>query len=131
MHLGDNPHSSFYNFLLSPHWVHIVYFEGRYFYQILLQVGAIDWLPHLLVIWCDPKANNFIIRKNILKDWLSSYLLDCKWYLDYPKDCITTSKVAFHKKIEPKFQFILQASITIHIKASKKKGKRKGKEHIK
>jgi hypothetical protein len=41
-----------------------------------------------------------------------------------------TSKVVFHKKIEPEFQFILQASITIQIKAFKKKGKRKGKEHV-
>jgi hypothetical protein len=51
-------------------------------------------------------------------------------YLDYLKDCITTSKVSLYKRIKPEFQFILQASITIWITASKKKGKRKGKNKL-
>ncbi len=86
--------------------------------------------PHLLKIWCDPKADNFIFHKNLLKDWSSLYLLDCRWYLDYPKDCTVTSKATLCERIEPKFQSIIQASITIRIKASKNKSKRKGKEQV-
>ncbi len=64
--------------------------------------------------------------KTFFKDWLSLYLLDCGWYPNYLKDSIATFKVTFHEKIQPNFQFILHASITI--KTSKKKGKRKGKK---
>jgi len=41
-----------------------------------------------------------------------------------------TSKATLYERIEPKFQSIIQASITIRIKASKNKSKRKGKEQV-
>ncbi len=63
--------------------------------------------PHLLKIWCDPKADNSIFYKNLLKNCSSLYLLDCGWYLDCPKDCTVTSKAALCEKIEPKFQSII------------------------
>ncbi len=120
MYLGDNPHFSSCNFLLSPHWVHIVYFErsiSTTFYSELEPLINC----HTSLKFDDPKVDNYIFRKDLFKDQLSSYLLDCRQYLDIPKDCITTCKVAFHTKIEPEFQSILEASITIHIKAFKKK----------
>jgi hypothetical protein len=52
-----------------------------------------------------PKVDGSMFRKELLKDWSSSHLLDCDWYLDYPKDCISSSEIALYKKIDPRFQY--------------------------
>jgi len=59
---------------------------------------------------------------------LSAHLFNYGWYLDYPKDCTPSSEIAFHKKIELGFQYRLQEPLTTPIEASKKIGRRKGKE---
>jgi hypothetical protein len=69
-----------------------------------------------------------MFHKNLFKDWSSSHLLDYGWYLDYPKDYTPQSKFAFYKRIDPSFQSKLHASLTVPIEASKKRGRRKGKE---
>jgi hypothetical protein len=57
--------------------------------------------------------------------------LDCGWYLDYLKDYTPSSKIALHKKIDLGFQSRLHASLTALVEASNKRGRRKGKEHVK
>jgi hypothetical protein len=69
--------------------------------------------------------------KDLFKDWLFSHFIDCGWYLDYPKDYTPLSKIALHKKIEPRFQSGFQAPLTTLVEASKKKGRRKRKEQVK
>jgi hypothetical protein len=48
--------------------------------------GAIFEIPRLFKIWRDPKTYSTMYRKDMLKDWTSSHLLDCGWYLDYLKE---------------------------------------------
>jgi hypothetical protein len=52
-------------------------------------------------------------------------------YVDCPKDCTPSSEISFHEKIDLRFQYGLQASLTPLVEASKKRGRKKGKEHVK
>jgi hypothetical protein len=54
---------------------------------MLFRRGAIYEIPRLLEIWRDLKTdNNIMYRKDMLRDWTSTYFLDCAWYLDYLKE---------------------------------------------
>ncbi len=64
---------------------------------------AIFEIPKLLKIWKDPKVDNAMYRKDMLKDWISSHLLDCGWYIDYRKENIPPSKFEIREKHELKY----------------------------
>jgi len=69
--------------------------------------------------------------KYILKDWSSSHFLDCGWYLDYPKDCTPSLEIALYERFDFGFQSRLRHLLATPVEASKKRGKRKGKEWVK
>jgi hypothetical protein len=69
-----------------------------------------------------------MFHKDLLKDWLSSHLLDYGWYLECPKDCSPSSEIALCEKINLGFQSRLKVSLIALVEASKKKGRKKGKE---
>jgi hypothetical protein len=68
--------------------------------------------------------------KNLLKDWSSSHLVHCGWYLDYPKDNTPSSKILFQKSNEPTFQKAIVSSSQRERGKNKRTflGKRMGKE---
>jgi hypothetical protein len=55
---------------------------------VIFQRGAIFKIPKLLAIWRDSKIDSTMYKKDMLRDWSSPHLLDCGWYLDYPKENI-------------------------------------------
>jgi hypothetical protein len=93
--------------------------------------GVIFEIPRLLKIWKDPKVDNTMYMKDILKDWTSPHLLDCGWYIDYRKENIPPSKFKIWEK--PKLRF-LQGFETLEKEKPRKKilegGKRRGKRQI-
>jgi hypothetical protein len=70
-------------------------------------------------------------RKDMLKDWISPQLLDCNWYLDYPKENIPPSKFEIREKYEPIF---LQGLGALEKETPTKKRMegcmKKGKRHV-
>jgi hypothetical protein len=68
---------------------------------VIFQRGAIYEIQRLLEIWKDPRTNNTMYRKDILRDWTSPHLLDCGWYLDCPKENILPSKFEIWERHEP------------------------------
>jgi hypothetical protein len=75
----------------------------RYFHFVFSHKGAISKIPRLLEIWRNPKTNNIMYKKYMLRDWTSPHLLDCGWYLDYPKENTPPSEFEIHEKHEPIF----------------------------
>ncbi len=69
--------------------------------------------------------------KYMLRDWTSAHLLDCAWYLDYPKENAPTSKFKIQEIHEPKF---LQGHGALEKETSSKKkfkgGERRGKRQV-
>ncbi len=93
--------------------------------------GAIFEIPRLLEIWRDPKIDNTMYRKDMLKDWSSPHLLDYGSYLDCLKENIPPLKFETREKHEPRF---LQGVGALEKETPTKKrlegGKRKGKRKI-
>jgi len=44
-----------------------------------------------------------MFKKDLLKDWLASHLLQYGWYLDYPKDNTPTLEIPLREDIKPYF----------------------------
>jgi hypothetical protein len=70
---------------------------------VFFQRGAIFEISRLLKIWKDPKTNNIMYRKDMLRDWSSPHLLDCGWYLDYPNENTLSLEFGIRDKHEPRF----------------------------
>jgi hypothetical protein len=70
------------------------------FYHVFFSMGAIDQLPPLFGIWCDPKPNITMYRKEFLKDWSSSHLVDYWLYINCFKENISTSEFSLREKNE-------------------------------
>jgi len=73
-------------------------------------------------------------KKKLLKNWTSSHLWDCPWYLDFPKDNIFPYKWEFRKKLDLSYVECL-ASFEMEARASDKKknqdgAKKKGKGRV-
>ncbi len=70
-------------------------------------------------------------RKGMLKDWTSTHLSDCAWYLDYLKENAPTSKFKIREKHELEF---LQGLEALEKETPSKKrlegGKRRGKRQV-
>jgi hypothetical protein len=82
-----------------------------YFYHVLLFHDAIDQLSNILDIWCDPKVDNIMFKKDLLKDWLASHLLQCGWYLDCLKDINPTLEIPLKENTKPFFMETFESSI--------------------
>lgn len=74
------------NFLCR--WIPILNSIGacRYFLHVLQINQAIRTFPLFLRIWCDPKAESGMFKKDLFKDWGPNHLPYCGWYMDYPYD---------------------------------------------
>ncbi len=72
-----------------------------------------------------------MFHKELLNDWLSLHLLDCGWYLDYPKDYTPALEIALRERIELGSSLSHKHLQLFGLKHPKTKGKRKGKERIK
>jgi hypothetical protein len=70
---------------------------------MLFQRGAISKIPRLLEIWKDPKTNNTMYRKDMLRDWSYPHLMDCGWYIDCLKDITFSLNFEIQEKHEPRF----------------------------
>jgi hypothetical protein len=93
-------------FLIQPFHIHIIHFQVqinlamsswfslpltfalffkhcRFFHFVLFCRGAIYEIPRFLKIWRDPKTNSTMNTKDMLRDWTSTHLSNCAWYLDY------------------------------------------------
>ncbi len=57
-------------------------------------------MPPLFRIWCDPKGENTMYRKDLLKVWSSGHLASYGWYLDCLADSTLKSKHALKEKFE-------------------------------
>lgn len=79
----------------------------------------------LLKIWVVFKSNNIMYIKKLLKNWTSSHLWDCPWYLDFPKDNISPYKWEFQKKLDLSYVERL-ASFEMEARASDKKKNQDG-----
>jgi hypothetical protein len=84
--------------------------------------GVIDELPHLFWIWQDPKADNTMYRKGLLKDWSLDHLEDYGWYIECPRDCTPPFEVTLKENHEPSFQKKLASSRGSDLQASKGEG---------
>ncbi len=69
--------------------------------------GAIFKIPQLLEIWrdpkTDPKTDNIMYMKDVLRDWSSPHLLDYGWYLNCLNVNTPPSKFEIWEKYEPTF----------------------------
>ncbi len=114
----------FHNFVLFSN-------HCRYFHFVFFWRGAISEIPRLFEIWRDPKIDNTMYKKDMLKNWSSPHLLDYGWYLNCPKENILPLKFKTREKHEPKF---LQGLRALEKETPTKKrlegGKRKGKKKI-
>lgn len=63
---------------------HINFSTCRYFVHVLLPSYVIQQIPQLFHMWSDPKFDNIMYKKEFVKDWTSSHLQQCGWYLDCP-----------------------------------------------
>jgi hypothetical protein len=68
-----------------------------------------------------------MFHKELFKDQSSSHLVNYGWYFDYPKENTPTLEFSLHEKNEPRFQEILQTSISIQMQEGKRKGSTLGK----
>jgi hypothetical protein len=59
---------------------------------------AIFKIPKLLKMWKDPKIDNIMYMKDMLRDWSSPHLLDCGWYLDFLKENIPSLEFKIQEK---------------------------------
>jgi len=82
--------------------------------------GVIDELPHLLWIWQDPKADNTMYCKDLLKDWSLDHFEDFNWYIECPWDCTLLSKITFEVSHDPDFQEKLASFGGSNIQVNKK-----------
>jgi hypothetical protein len=64
---------------------------------------AIFKIPKLFKMWKDPKIDNIMYMKDMLRDWSSPHLLDCGWYLDFLKENIPSLEFKIQEKHEPRF----------------------------
>jgi hypothetical protein len=92
----------------------------KYFNFMLLQGGVIHEILALLKIWKDPKLDNTMYQKNLFKDWTSSHLRDCPWYVDCPKDNTPLFEWELQEKLDPRYVECL-ASSKMEAKANNKK----------
>ncbi len=61
---------------------------------------AICCLPLLLRIWCDPKVENNMYKKDFLKEWLSGHLASYGWFLDCPANSTPELERGLRHKFE-------------------------------
>ncbi len=54
----------------------------------------------LFNIWCDPKFDNIMFWKELIRDQGSFYLPYWGWYLDYPSNCTLVSKRSEQEKFD-------------------------------
>lgn len=103
-----------------------------YFNFVLFPKGVILSLFPFFLIWIDPKVDNNMYHKDLLKDWSTIHLKQCGWYLDCPKDSTPTSKVSFQMNFELVFaeQVMDKVEVSQGLKKALEKNlsKKKGKE---
>jgi hypothetical protein len=59
---------------------------------------AIQIVHSLLRIWCDPKVERNMFRRDLLKDWGLAHLPYCAWYLDCAYDISIELEHEFREK---------------------------------
>jgi len=88
-------------------------------------------LPPFLLIWGDPKVNNNMYQKDLLKDWFSPHLTESGWYLDCPKDYTCSFEVSLCESFELGFtEKIIETHMSQGPKKSKDTTKKKVKENF-
>jgi len=61
---------------------------------------AICSLFLLLNIWCNPKIESTMYKKDLLKEWSNGQLASYGWYLDYPANSTPESKCELRENFE-------------------------------
>ncbi len=103
----------------------------KYFYHVLLFHGAIDKLPNLLDIWCDPKVDSTMLQKDMLKDSFTSHLFQCGWHLECSKDKTPTLEIPLKENIKSSFMEILASSKGTQVEGGRQKITSKDKQKLK
>jgi hypothetical protein len=91
--------------------------------------GAIFEILRLLKIWKDPKINNTMYKKDMLRDWTFALLSDCTWYLDCPKKNTPTLEFEIWEKHELGFLQGLGA-LEKETPSKERLGGRRGKRQV-
>jgi hypothetical protein len=102
-----------------------------YFYHVLLFHGAIDQLSNFLNSWCDPKVDNIMFQRDLLKDWLAPHLFQCGWYFNCPKNNTPTLEIPLKENIKPSFIEILASFAKTQVEGGRQKMASKGKGKLK
>ncbi len=79
----------------------------------------------LFSIWCDPKSDNIMYKKEFVKGWDSSHLPCFGWYLNCLLDCILVSERSKWEKFDLRFLEKLASSQGNKEDIDKKKKKKK------
>jgi hypothetical protein len=61
---------------------------------------AIHSLLLLLNIWCNPKTESTMYKKDLLKEWSNGQLASYGWYLDYLANSTLESKCGLRENFE-------------------------------
>ncbi len=99
--IGNTPNMCFYSLISLCCWVLILNSIGacKYFLHVLVANQAIQTFPSLVRIWCDPKVESHMFKKDLLKDWGPTHLPYCGWYLD----CIYHINIKLECEFREKF----------------------------
>jgi hypothetical protein len=57
-------------------------------------------MPKVFLERVDPNSSTIVYIKEITNDWDSNHLLQCGWYLDYPKLKILFKEMSLHEQLD-------------------------------